>query len=87
MDKESDIDRNLALIAGDLALTDADRALLAEYAAKLWQAKPIRDMERPFAEPGGGYLEPYIVDLLTRQGIDHEPYRRQTSGEAGKPGA
>jgi len=86
MDKESDVDRNLALISDDLALTDADRTLLAEYSAKLWQAKPIRDMARPFAEPGSGYLEPYIVDLLKRQGIDPEPYRRQASGEAAKPG-
>ena len=59
----------------------ADRTLLAEYSAKLWQSKPIREMERPFGEPGRGYLEPYIVDLLKKQGIDPEPYRRQVSGE------
>ncbi len=87
MDREADVDASLELISGDRSLTTADRLLLADYSAKLWSSQFVRGMERPFAEPGSAYLEPYVVGLLERQGVDPEPYRAKMSGKAEDTGA
>ncbi|UCH36446.1 MAG: aldo/keto reductase, partial [Armatimonadota bacterium] len=55
----SDIDENVATCSGDLTVTDEDRALLAEFSAKAWGAKPIRDCPEPYKHPDSPvYYEP-----------------------------
>ena len=41
----SDIDKNLAVIRGDTQLTNNDRELLADYAAKAYQSPTIQEMK------------------------------------------
>ncbi len=82
MDQESDVDAALALISGDMTFTLEDRALLAEFSARLWESEFITKMEKPFTKSGEGYLEPYVAGLLRDQGIDPEPYRLEALNRA-----
>ncbi len=41
----SDIDQNLATVRGDTTFTAADRRLLAEFSARLYEAEEVKAMK------------------------------------------
>jgi hypothetical protein len=38
----SDVDENLATVRGDTEYTSADRELLADFSARLYEAEPVK---------------------------------------------
>jgi aryl-alcohol dehydrogenase-like predicted oxidoreductase len=48
----SDIDDNVAIVSGDLAVTNDDRMLLADFSARAWNSEIAKQCPKPFSQAG-----------------------------------
>lgn len=62
-----DVDDTMAIFAGDMAFTEEDHALLAEYSTVLWGSDAIREMDEPYRRPGDAAYNDEDMDWLFRR--------------------